>query len=138
MDNVYGSEQDEGWYPWPILDGQIGRSENQHEVFPPHSETIAKIRRTILAYEARIKKFATALQRLKEWHGKGRMDDQEVFDEKRPFGPSLENLQKMDKLGTELAEMRIRLAIKRMLFDAIASGLTGRRGGETDTRLEST
>lgn len=122
-DNVYGSENDEGWYPWPVLDGQIGRLENRQELFPSREETIAKMSRAILKCETRLKKLDAELQHLER-----RDDSNDACSQILSAKDCLRNFKELDE---DLLEVETRLAIKRMLFDAIAFGFAGKRSHDT-------
>lgn len=132
LDNVYGSEHDEGWYPWPVLDGQIGYSANQHELFPPREETIEMMSRAILKCEERIKRIDTKLQHLRTKSENSNLNLEGACSQKQsPMPTAKDCLQKLKEIDVEIMKVETSLAIKRMLFDAVVVGFTGKRGLHT-------
>lgn len=151
-DNVYGSDEDEGWYPRPVLDDHIGvhstraimsessPGQDGEIVFPPRGESISEMLREVHKCEAQLELLASIRQYLRET--RPRREEEEGHYHLGlvaiPGGSlrgqlvgstlSAEDPGCLQKLDEKLAKAETKLAITRMLFDAVAFGFAGRRG----------
>lgn len=89
-----GSEREGWWYPWPVLDSEIGLQENRNELFLPHDEPVLlDLGRAILECESNGSEPSLPLR--------------------SPLTDEKDCLQKLKELTEELMKMKTRRAIMR-------------------------